>query len=162
MKNQELFHKTVNILVQAYLNNSLIHCDCSACMVGNLVASNMGIKMSVAENYFNIIGAEWIGEEPHWHKVFYTQPDTKKQIFKKTSYRGKAKKQIESTGYSLKELAKMEYVFETAPGFKTTNYDPQDEEWMFNGLMAVIDVLCDIHEMNDEAKQEAKALFIKA
>ncbi len=34
-------------------------------------------------------------------------------------------------------------------------------DWMFNGLMAVVDVLADIHGINLEAKEEAKKLFIK-
>jgi hypothetical protein len=33
---------------------------------------------------------------------------------------------------------------------------------MFNGLMAVVDVLADIHSVDLEKKEAAKALFVKA
>ena len=130
MKNKELFERTVNILVNAYINDHLLHGSCSACVVGNLC----GRKMS-------------------WSNVFYTCGKT--QDFFIEEYVGEAKKQIDSTGYSLDELRKIEYSFETC------ERDHDDDKYMLNGLMSVIDCLMIIHEANIEETEYAKSLFIK-
>jgi hypothetical protein len=60
------------------------------------------------------------------------------------------------TGYSVHEIHQIEYAFENAP------YQGDDtEEWMFNGLMAVVDVLAEIHGIDLTAKEEAKKLFVR-
>lgn len=41
MKNQQLFDKTVSVLVNAYFNGYLNPVDCAACAVGNLVAGGL-------------------------------------------------------------------------------------------------------------------------
>lgn len=77
------------------------------------------------------------------------------------NYKGLAKKQIDATGYRWQDLARIEFAFETAyvGGF----YDgPEAEQGMYAGLMAVVDVLAEIHGLNLEAATEAKALFVKA
>jgi hypothetical protein len=67
-----------------------------------------------------------------------------------------AHKHINATGYSVHEIHQIEYAFENAP------YQGDDtEEWMFNGLMAVVDVLAEIHGIDLTAKEEAKKLFVK-
>lgn len=50
MKNKELFDKTIGILVNAYLNDTLENANCHACAVGNLVATNCGYEMIQSEN----------------------------------------------------------------------------------------------------------------
>lgn len=39
------FNHSVNVLVKAYLNNTLAHSTCYACAVGNLVADGIGTKV---------------------------------------------------------------------------------------------------------------------
>lgn len=147
MKNKELFDNTVKILVNAYLNNSLVHNNCHACAVGNLVAANMSLKYSK--------NLKWIGEQVAWSTVFVTLRFQIAQMRRPWAYTGKAKQQIDATGYTWQELAQVEYAFERAP---TGN---SREERMFNGLMAVIDVLCEIHKINEEVKVATKELFFK-
>lgn len=123
MLKPELYQRTVDILVKAYFEDTLRHGDCSACAVGNLV--NYGKPKETWE----------------WASVFYTG-GMGQELFP-CNYIGKAKDEIDSTGYTWQELAKIEYAFETAPK------GISNDEWMFNGLMAVIDVLDQIHENTD-------------
>jgi hypothetical protein len=139
------FNHTVNVLVQAYMNNTLIHKDCSACAVGNIIqASGMILKKgdkksdSWLHRINHKIRLDSFGTTPAWYNEHL------------------AITQIDSTGYSLTELHLIERAFERAP------FSDLAEEWNFNGLMAVVDVLADIHGIDLQAKESAKLLFVKA
>ena len=152
MKNKELFDRTVAVLVKAYQNDTLIHGSCCACAVGNLVAASCGIDdiFDVDEWNKKALGEGFVG----WHFVFITNSNGE-QLIVPENYRGPAKFQIDATGYTWQELAKIEYAFETAP--KGDN----DDDWMLNGLLAVYDVLCEIHEVADGEVQDAQSVFVK-
>ena len=140
MKRPELYHKTVDILVDAYFADTLEHGNCYACAVGNIIAANCNIQY---DPYYMARGKLiWKSGRSFWDDVFYTSQST--QSFRIDEYEGNAKYQIDSTGYTVYELAKIEYAFETADKGKS------EDEWMFNGLMAVVDVLDEIHENTDE------------
>jgi hypothetical protein len=152
MKQPDLYKKTVNILVDAYFKNTLEHSICTACAIGNIIAANKGYELeNTGEVSFGgrvMTTFDWItpmgrvgSMAPQWKDVFMT--DETGQHTDPSRYRDGARCEIESTGYSWQNLAKIEYAFETAPKGKTK------EDWMFNGLMAVIDVLDKIHENND-------------
>lgn len=154
------FESTVDILVKAYLNDTLRHGECCACAVGNIIASNIGCVLQLdSEGYFM-----WIRNMNEintvWDNVFYTTPDGN-QIFDKSQLGIREKKQIEASGYSLDELMRIEKAFESL------NFDRDSDQWnsdnhMYEGLMAVVDVLADIHGIDDlKSKEEAKLLFVK-
>lgn len=151
MKNQELYNRTVDILVNAYFNDTLVHGDCYACAVGNLVAANMGINLFESSRK----KIYWANAQASWTFVHCCN-SIGISNFNIQHYNGEAKEQIDSTGYTPYETAKIEYAFETAPKGKS------EDEWMFNGLMAVIDVLDEIHENKDQTlTQQSKSKFIK-
>lgn len=157
MKNQELYNRTVSILVKAYLEDTLVHNYCNACAVGNIIAGNKGYKVNIPGPFRT---ASWsLNNEtiwPAWDDVFITAYN-KGQEISPNAYEGEAKEQIDSTGYKWRQLAKIEYAFESAP------QGANEDEWMFNGLMAVIDVLDIIHENTDKSITETtKQLFVKA
>lgn len=136
MKKIELYNKTVGILVDAYMNDTLRHGSCIGCAVGNLICANM------YNGDMNMFDKKLCGDDGTiWVDVIdYTrEPRIKKYI-------GNAKAQIDSTGYSIMELANIELAFESSN--KNKMYD---DAAMFNGLMAVIDVLDIIHENTDIA-----------
>jgi hypothetical protein len=136
MINEQLYRKTVDILFQAYFNDTLKHDDCSACAVGNMVAANMGITTQQLTPRIHL--------RQGWNRVFTTFTSTRQFINPKGYVPGsEAKTQIDSTGYCWQDLAKIEFAFETAPKGES------DEDWMFNGLVAVLDVLKDIHQVED-------------
>lgn len=150
MKNPELYNRTVDILVQAYFNDTLQHGNCHACAVGNLVAANCGysfIKYSDRQR--------WEKSSPYWQEV-HMVGSCGTQWIAPDWYHNGAKHQIDSTGYKWEETAKIELAFETAPKGNS------EDEWMFNGLMAVIDVLDEIHENTDkQVTQLSKSKFNK-
>lgn len=151
-KNESKFHETVAILVKAYLNDELKHDECRKCVIGNLCGGKDG-----------------------WQYLFMTDPRDGIQshrpisLFRQQAL-GKTRDQIlneaydlcKSTGYSVDELKRIEFAFETAPGYRERDGEPLDsDEWMFNGLMAVCDVLADIHGISLQTKESAKLMFVK-
>ena len=65
---------------------------------------------------------------------------------------------IKATGYNYKELMRIEKTFETNTRISLQVYSIYDKkailEDQFNGLMAVMDVLMDIHECDDNSVKE--------
>lgn len=139
------------MLVKAYQNDTLIHGSCRACAVGNLVAAGCGINNIFDDNEWR---KKFLSEDfEGWHFVFITSG--REQHIYPENYKGAAKFQIDSTGYTWQELSKIEYAFETAPKGDT------DDDWKLNGLLAVYEVLCEIHGVADEEVQDAKLVFVK-
>lgn len=125
------FQHTLDGLVKAYLNNTLSHGNCEACAVGNIVGGG-----DWAAWFVTAIGKQ------------YLNPNL---IGKKNKIAGYY--QIQNSGYSKVELMRIEFAFETA--LKGKNED----DWMFNGLMAVLDVLADIHQVDLSEKRTYQNQF---
>lgn len=137
MQNETLYNKTVDILVQAYFNDTLIHQNACGCAVGNIIAANMGY--SYRKKHLGIWWAD--GRNPFWPYV------TCMGMFTPAAYTGKSKIEIDSTGYSPMEIHLIESAFESVKiGAK---------DRMFKALMAVIDVLDEIHGNTDAAATSA-------
>lgn len=155
------FENTVSILVKAYFEGTLEHGNCCACAVGNIIADRMGVvpkKMNRIDNEGGKIC--WPNRViPAWPDVFVTNSPTSKQKLRTDMYYGDSKHQIDLTGYSLIELARIEETFERNRILWAT--DKEDEQAMFNGLMAVVDVLAEIHGINLQQKESAKLMFVK-
>ena len=146
MFKPELYHRTIGILVKAYLTNTLIYQDCAKCAVGNIIAANCNYQFSdIRNNWIDNSGA---------NKFVTPMPWSVKQIIDE-KFLLLALPEIESTGYHWKDLAKIEFAFETA------HYRKNIEDGMFAGLMAVCDVLALIHEVEEPVNLESKALFVK-
>lgn len=158
MKNKELFDKTVSILVNAYHKDKLIHGDCSACAVGNIIAANAGIENNHSlSEWRQVFDIDRSHNPLLWSTVFNTCSDNGHQVFYHDNYNkcDKTRYQIDLTGYSLLDLANIEFSFETA------DQGENEEEYMFNGLMKVVDALMYIHEANETEVSQAKQLFVK-
>jgi hypothetical protein len=136
MKNPELFNKTIGILVKAYQNDTLKHGDCCGCAFGNMVVANMGYSLSGRD------GQEW-----------YNCTGTPGQVDIQY-YKGLAKQEIESTGYTPFEMVLIENAFES--------FDALEDRDGFKGLMSVCDALMQIHEATAEETESAKLQFVKA
>jgi hypothetical protein len=146
------FDYTVNVLVKAYLNDSLIHGDCQHCAVGEIVHA-------AGAPHGRMIT---LGSCGSWKWAFYTEIGIigSRQVIKPFGEQAfnDALKVIEPTGYSWEELARIEKEFERS-GFLSLNED--EDEAMFNGLMAVVTVLAEIHGIDLETTEAARKLFIK-
>lgn len=137
MNTTPTFEKTVDILVKAYLNDNLNRMDCKACAVGNIVAAS-GVDLVVKDK------AYWI----------YATRKSERDSFDAIEGR----EEVKATGYTVDELDRIEHAFmegSSGGGIYSTEYN-------FEGLMAVVDVLADIHGIDLEKKEAAKLLFVKA
>ncbi len=147
------FENSVNVLVKAYLNDTLEHANCYACAIGNLVAAannktytkctdSTYLKLALLENdgryYTEKLGGNW------YDVVIPLQPDPNSKL---------ALIEIDSIGYSVVQVIRIERAFEGAS---------KHGDRMFNGLMDVVDVLAEIHGVDLSIKESAKAMFVKA
>lgn len=152
MTRNRNFNRTMDILVQAYFNDTLRHSLCSACAVGNILGGhNEWARLFVTLNstgklhpYFQMTtGPEQIivlrGIEPTLVKYANAFADERADWLKGQCL-------ITASGYTVQELARVEYAFEVAEKGESA------DAWMFNGLMAVLDVLADIHGVDLSAK----------
>lgn len=144
------FNHTVNVLVKAYLKGTLEHGNCFACAVGNLVTDANNCTFTRGRGF----GLTWKNGHPHWlDGVKFGQ-------IKDSDNLEAAKKQAESTGYTLEEIAKIECAFEYGYPVDFSSPSPKSYDG-YLGLMRVVDVLADIHGISLEQKSEAKAMFVK-
>ncbi len=166
MIKEQLYHKTVDILVQAYFNDTLKHSDCCACAVGNIIAANLGYN--IKNNEDSRYPMVWV--DGGGCKLPY--PGSGKDSFgwgaaivegvNENHNYGEAKKQIDASGYSIYELAYIEKAFESANKEFFFGDDPPSDEIMFKGLMEVINILDQIHENKDEVvTNSSKQKFTK-
>jgi hypothetical protein len=156
------FDQTVNVLVKAYLNDELAHKVCSACAVGNLVAHALGTKpkRNPINSPIEFDNTQFEDGTPtHWYYLVQHEGGVINDMV--------SRNQCVATGYTVHQLRKIESAFENAegdPGNIHSGMFPGrciDPVWMFNGLMAVVDVLAEIHEVDLSVKEKAKTLFIK-
>lgn len=149
MKDLKKFNHTVNVLLKAYLNDTLQHSNCHACAVGNIIAEAIGVQI-VKDPTLKL---RWASDYPIWYDpiCFGYANSSHKNIVS-------AKLQCEAAGYTIQQAAKIERAFESSTG---GNHDDEfDDTWMFNGLMAVVDVLAEIHEIDLDTVKETKELFV--
>lgn len=160
MKNQELFDRTVGILVKAYMNNTLEHQYCAACAVGNIVAANMGYKTEPKSSYFKD------GIDTAWTECSFNGKPRTMYLNQMSKL---AQDQIKSTGYTPYQLHLIEKAFEKVLHLDEdlNNFDDYwysgDKEYiaskMFDGLISVVDCLSEIHEASTTETSAAKQLF---
>lgn len=153
MKNKNLYDKTVAILVKAYLNDTLQHCECTACAVGNIVAGNLNIGLEKRGNQVYLKDESGMSSGRWFGAISYGR-------VKESRLTEEILHQIKSTGYTAQQLADIEQKFEHAYAPYGTD-DDFEPEWMYNGLMAVVQVLGEIHEVSQEVTEETKLLFAK-
>lgn len=143
--------------------DTLVKGRCTACAVGNIVAANCGYSIVQEEYNYDLVWKKGEKVLPYpgntstyfgWGAVFCTNFTT--QDVHPENYKGEAKFQIDSTGYSWQELAMIEKAFEG------TNVGETSDERMFNSLLAVIDALDEIHDNKDlEISKASKGMFNK-
>lgn len=156
MKNKELFDRTISILVKAYQQETLVHMNCCACAVGNIVAANCGISYiptCTSDKEYKIVYL-------HHSGIYNPRLPSWFEVCEEENYGNYSKEcilQIESTGYTVKQIQKIERAFEAANYKESFDCDEDG----FKGLMNVVDCLMKIHESTPEQAAEAKQLFVK-
>lgn len=141
------FENTMDILVKAYLNDTLKHGDSASCAVGNICNGEKEwahLFVTLTDSHEQIIASD--GQFIS-HKLFENKTT---RIPKDEIEMGKlnfALEVVNKTGYSVKELAKIEYAFETALKGES------NDDWMFNSLLAVLEVVAEIHGVDFDSKK---------
>lgn len=143
MKTTERFSTALKALIIAFFDETLEKGNCAACAVGNMVAGAYGKKANLEAV---ACGA---GLNTDWKALFMSDLDG--QIIRPWQYSSivsRALMLIEKTGYSEMELARVELAFESSTKILGRFYSSvtRDEimQDQFNGLIAVVDILCEI------------------
>ena len=144
--------KAIDIFLDAINNGTLAKGTCAACAVSNLVTVANNIQC-------NNLDEQREKGLSSWSDVFCTNDN--KQSFNIKYYRDKAKKQIDSTDFSLNELAAIEYAFETNTKIRHYFYEEDISKEVradqIKGLEAVVKVMMTF----DEVEAEVKEVFTK-
>jgi hypothetical protein len=152
------FKNAVDALMYAFFNETLAKGTCSACAVGTIVAWGAGEK--VGKSLSPVYIRDLISNDL-WGMAFSTTDGIQSRDYKMEK-EWFVKICIKATGYSADELARIEYVFNTNTEIHYKNYPNHTKqeimEDQYNGLCAVMDVLCEIETIQDAASY--KKLFL--
>ena len=141
-----LYYRTRNILLNAYHNKTLWNSDDCACAVANIIAANLGYAVVpspqcpglyawkqngdfVTPDFPEILRHYYLGEKCEPHECGFQQ--------------------IESTGYTIKELRQIEAAFEGPWWLPDRRPKRKSRLRAKRGMYAVIEVLDIIHEVED-------------
>ena len=140
----ERLKNSIEVLQRAYLEETLDAGNCEACAVGNLVAAS-----------------SYKGQSFDWRFIFCTA-DGEQVIYEfenpwseeADEFYRKGLDAIKATGYSVEELARVEYAFEASLS-REDGDKMLDHEYQWIRLQAVLKVLFDIEgiEYNQEVEQ---------
>ncbi len=139
MKTSDRFNKALAALVKGFFNETLYKGSCSHCAVGNIVGNSK------------------------WSHIFMTPIGGDQEFYapqNADAYEGYAVclKEITKTGYSIEELARVEAAFEKNTYLFKFSKETKENllQDQYNGLMAVVDVLCEIEGIDTK---EYKDMF---
>lgn len=162
MTQREKFFETVGILVEAYLNDTLVHDHPCGCGGGNIIAKAIGAKVVVDHKTGN---ADWISDDDlngwdwfHLVRFGFSHDNSNVNL-------SQGKYLIDRTGYTIKNMRDIETAFEEPVkiivdgGFIGTDIslDPDG----LKGLLNIVDVLAEIHGIDLSERESAKLLFKK-
>lgn len=172
MNRPDLYQKTIDTLVDAYYKDELKHSDCHACAVGNILkepAKEMGVSHAMWTMKFittnsparptlnqriappgyvilpSFLGYQCVPTNKSHAYAGISHPYPRiydKNMLSRNEW--EALQLIALSGYSVSELAKIEFAFENV------SKGNDEDEHMFNGLMAVVKTLDEIHDNTDE------------
>ncbi len=149
MKNTpERFNRAINALVTAFFNETLAKGTCAACAVGNIVAHAYGQKINDINKA--TVDCDGISNQA-WKRLFMTNSSNKQSLYPfgtDDKFIEEALSLISKTDYNMFELAKVEYAFEINTNMWFNTYKCYTKEQImedqYKGLMAVVDVLCEL------------------
>jgi hypothetical protein len=167
MTDREKFFDTVGILVEAYLNETLVHGEPCGCAVGNIIAKKIGAKIIIEptfDGYTETPKPRWINCKAGVDLDGYDWFQRIRAGQVKFGDPEMGERHINLTGYTIKEIDAIERAFESV--CKVTSggqelRDPDIDYEGYLGLMAVCDVLAFIHNIDLSTRESAKLLFVK-
>jgi len=146
-QEKELFDRTIEVLVRAYLDSALKSGDCTACAVGNIIIAN-GHDLRKLKNSLD---THWLRYIEMLHRGAYCSADELDYEL--------AIEQINSTGYTSYELHLIERAFERGDNLMLYYKETSDEN--VSRLLCVVDTLSEILHQDLTVTSSAKKLFCK-
>lgn len=149
--------KAIDIFLDAINQGTLAKGSCAACAVGNLVANGIGGKIYKKNNDFDLrFYFDCDKENSYWGRLFYTA-DGRQRFNEESIFYEKAIENIKATDFTLKELMKIEYAFETNTCIDFNIYNNYSKEEIrkdqIKGLEAVVKVMLEFDEQRDDVKE---------
>lgn len=153
----ERIKKAIDIFLDAINEGTLAKGTCRACAVGNLVAHGLEGKITINENNHFSCSESNI----QWRFLFITDEYNIQNIDERGLDNPFVQKNIEATDFTWKELAQIEYAFETNSEINFREYRFYSKKEIradqIKGLEAVIKVMLTF----DESKEDVKEVFTK-
>jgi hypothetical protein len=162
MTDREKFFDTVGILVEAYLNDTLVHGDPCGCGGGNIIANKIGAKIIITDRERPT--ATWVNCSPNVNADGFDWLQRVKAGAVPFGNPILGEEHIKLTGYSVEQFCEIESAFESVvrvTNGKAVTVDFRLDPDGFKGLMKVCDVLAEIHNIDLEVRESAKLLFVK-
>lgn len=161
MIRQETFETAVDVLVKAYFEGTLVLGNACGCAVGNILAHANGYNIKfvdVDSGNFSMQEIVWEDEEKH-ELINLREWDLDDWWYGQSGGVNPNCSLIAASGYSPAELAKIELAFER---YNDITVESTDAEEQFKGLMNVMDVLFEIHQVEEEKQEQYKQKFVTA
>ena len=140
---------SIEVLQRAYLTEELIAGNCQACAVGNLVAASSYTGDAGAWRY--VFCTDRLDDNLEPIQTFYKPGDG--YMLVNTRGYNDGLSAIKATGYSLKQLARIEYACESAIE-QGSDIDMPEHKSQWIRLQAVLKVLFDIEGISYDPEVE--------
>lgn len=149
------FKNAIDALVYAFFNDTLVKGNCKACAVGNICAWSYGYKVDPYAPGIKVAEIDGVAvRHDDWAELVWKWMDS--DLAQK-----KGRILLSRTGYSELEMARIENAFEENTRIGDEEYPMKSKSEIMqdqhNGLMAVVEVLCEIEGIQDPT--EYKELF---
>lgn len=168
LNEEQRYDAIMEVLREAYVNETLHVSSPCGCAVGNLIAAATGYTIEKLFIEGSEAGIHWIGGSPVWSHKFFTMKvrgmtdvaskaftiqranDTHVQVLThESNVEADALWQLEQTGLGIETLMGIEWNFELGASRGST-----DDEQMFLGLMAVSNYLEGAYGLNRSKHQQ--------
>ena len=151
--------KAIDVFLDAVNNGTLAKGSCTACAVGNLVAHGMnGTISKVKSKIGDYMVFQSDVKSGFWSDAFVTS-DGAQSVYENSFDDPWVLKNVEATDFTIQELAKIEFAFETNTEITYFKYDSTTPEEIradqIKGLEAVVNVMMTF----DDVKADVKEVF---
>lgn len=145
VNRESLYQETIDIILDAWNNGNLVPTSPCGCFIGNLIAAKCDNLPKKSKNMVSFINIKF-KYDAKWFDIVDSLGDEITE---------EGLRQIESTGYSLKEIIQLENLFESSCrekadelGLYTWDLYYLNKEVQFAGLKACFDLLQEIHSVD--------------
>lgn len=149
------FKKSYDALIKAYFEGTLAKGTCLACACANIIADAQGGKISqLPPDKNGRVNFICDTNNSFWSEIFICGEPT--SFVDEPFIESSKQDLLDLTGYSWEEMMLVERAFESTCRLNNTHYGHCTQQEIlkdqFNGLSAVVDVLCELDNIPNEDK----------